>query len=61
MNTNRSNVYFAIVSCLTLLKPGSIVLITCAGIEYVKCPVMLFHGERDSTIPVGTAMNLVQR
>ncbi len=56
-----SKLYITIVYVLPYLALMHCTVITMAGIEYVKCPVMLFHGERDSTIPVGTALNLVQR
>lgn len=32
-----------------------------AGIEYVKSPVLLFHGEQDAIVPPSTVLKLVQR
>ncbi len=32
-----------------------------AGIEYVKSPVLLFHGEQDSITPPSTVLKLVQK
>lgn len=31
------------------------------GVEFVKCPVWLFHGEMDTEVPPSTALKLVQR
>jgi len=31
------------------------------GIEYITCPVKLFHGEKDTCVPVNTVLKLLQR
>ncbi len=49
------------LECLFSVRISVCGMYSCIGIEYVKCPVTLFHGVKDTVIPVSTALNLMQR